>query len=53
MTEKTVKCPICRRPYKVYANYAGDQSACPVCVKAAENITAPKKNITWHKGEIK
>ena len=32
----TVKCPICGRPYKVYAFKAGDQSACPKCVSEAE-----------------
>lgn len=30
-SEQTVKCPICGRPYKVCAFYAGDQSACPKC----------------------
>jgi endogenous inhibitor of DNA gyrase (YacG/DUF329 family) len=31
MNKRTVKCPICGKPYKVYAFYAGDQSACPKC----------------------
>lgn len=34
--EKTVKCPICEEPYKVYPFYAGDQSACPDCRAKAE-----------------
>ena len=34
--ERTVKCPICGRPYKVVPFYAGDQSACPKCVDEAE-----------------
>ena len=29
--EKTVKCPICGKPYVFMAFYAGDQSACPKC----------------------
>lgn len=33
--ERTVKCPICGEPYKVYAFSAADQSACPQCVKKA------------------
>ena len=35
-TEATVKCPICGEPYKVYAFFTGDQSACPKCVAKAE-----------------
>ncbi len=31
MEEKTVGCPICHKPYKMYSHYAGDQSACPKC----------------------
>ncbi len=31
MTEQTVKCPICGRPYVIYPCYSGDQSACPKC----------------------
>jgi uncharacterized paraquat-inducible protein A len=34
--ESTRKCPICDKPYKVYAHYAGDQSACPRCRAQAE-----------------
>lgn len=37
LTEKTVKCSICGRPYKVYSYYTGDQSACPKCIEEAEN----------------
>jgi endogenous inhibitor of DNA gyrase (YacG/DUF329 family) len=33
---KTVKCPICGRPYKFYSMLAGDQSACPECRRKAE-----------------
>ena len=36
-TERTVRCGICGDPYKVYLYYAGDQSACPACVKKAED----------------
>ena len=36
MNELTVKCPICEKPYKVFPNYAGDQSACPKCRQEAE-----------------
>ena len=32
----TIKCPICGRPYKWYAYYAGDQSACSSCRAEAE-----------------
>jgi hypothetical protein len=42
--ERTVKCPICGKPYKTYSYYAGDQSACPKCVREAE------KN-SWEKGK--
>jgi hypothetical protein len=35
MSEKTVQCPICGAPYKVYTFSAADQSACPRCVSAA------------------
>ena len=33
---QTVKCPLCHEPYKTYAYYVGDQSACPDCVSKAE-----------------
>jgi len=33
---KTVKCPICGKPYKFYPWKVGDQSACPECVAKAE-----------------
>jgi recombinational DNA repair protein (RecF pathway) len=39
MNEQTKKCPVCGKPYKVYAFYAGDQSACPKCVREAESNT--------------
>lgn len=39
ITEQTVKCPICGNPYKIYAYYAGDQSACPRCRSKAERST--------------
>lgn len=32
----TIKCPICGRPYKWFAHFAGDQSACPACRAEAE-----------------
>lgn len=31
MTEQTVKCNICGKPYVFMSHYAGDQSACPKC----------------------
>lgn len=42
MTETTVKCPICGKPYKVYNAYYGDQSACPKCREEA------RKNMVEH-----
>jgi len=36
---RTVKCPICGKPYKFYAHSAADQSACPKCVREAEANT--------------
>ena len=42
MSERTVKCPICGEPYKVYPFYAGDQSACQEC-----QAKANKKRGTW------
>lgn len=35
ISEQTVKCHICGRPYKVHSHYAGDQSACPKCIAEA------------------
>ena len=32
----TKKCPVCGAAYKVMPHYAGDQSACRQCVRAAE-----------------
>jgi len=40
MLDKTVKCPICGKPYKLMAFYAGDQSACHACVREAERAVA-------------
>lgn len=34
--EQTVKCHICGKPYKFYAFSAADQTACPKCVREAE-----------------
>jgi endogenous inhibitor of DNA gyrase (YacG/DUF329 family) len=42
MNEQTVKCPICGEPYKFMPFYAGDQSACPDCVRKAEKKSRPK-----------
>ena len=36
MNGKTIKCPICEKPYKVYMHTVADQSACPKCVAEAE-----------------
>lgn len=36
MTEQTIKCRICGKPYKFYMFSAADQSACPACVAAAD-----------------
>ena len=36
MTNRTIKCGICGDPYKVYAFTTADQSACPQCVRKAE-----------------
>lgn len=37
--ERVIKCPICGQPYKFFPYFAGDQSACPKCVKKAEKNT--------------
>ena len=37
MNGTTRKCPICEEPYKVYDYTVADQSACPDCVRKAEN----------------
>lgn len=29
--ERTIKCPICGKPYLFYPYYHGDQSVCPAC----------------------
>lgn len=44
MLDKTVKCSICGKPYKFMAFYAGDQSACPACVREAEKAVARPSN---------
>lgn len=45
---KTVKCPICGKPYVFMPFYAGDQSACPACVREAEKNTFGKPRIpSW------
>lgn len=36
MSVRTVKCPICNRPYVIMPYYAGDQSACPKCIAKAK-----------------
>ncbi|CAB5212887.1 hypothetical protein UFOVP191_49 [uncultured Caudovirales phage] len=42
MLDGTCKCHICGRPYKVYSMMVGDQSACPSCVRQAEQgVYAP------------
>jgi len=46
MMSKTVKCPICGRPYVFYPYYAGDQSACPKCRREARG-NPPK----WDKSD--
>ena len=37
MNGQTVKCRICGDPYKVYNMTVADQSACPTCVRKAED----------------
>jgi endogenous inhibitor of DNA gyrase (YacG/DUF329 family) len=44
--EQTIKCPICGKPYKIFSHYAGDQSACPSCVKEAER-EIKREPFTW------
>ena len=45
MLDRTRKCPICGRPYKVFSMYAGDQSACPSCRAEAERqISKPNSH---------
>ena len=41
MPEKTVKCPICGKPYVIYAHMIGDQSACPAC-RMAERLAVSR-----------
>lgn len=35
MSEQTLKCPVCGKPYVFYSMMAGDQSACPSCRRKA------------------
>ena len=35
--EGTCKCPICGRAYKWFSMTVADQSACPACVREAED----------------
>lgn len=46
MNEKTVKCPICGEPYKIYSGLADDQSACPAFRAKAEKNMGGR---TWRK----
>lgn len=48
MTEKTVKCPICGEPYKFYPFSAADQSACPDCVRKADQKMHGREQIPDH-----
>lgn len=46
--DKTVKCPICKDPYKITPFYSGDQSACPECrAKADRKILGVKRDWAW------
>lgn len=36
--ERTVKCPICGKPYVTYSHYVGDQSACLDCRQEAGSV---------------
>jgi len=36
---RTLRCPICGKPYKFRAHTVADQSACPACVREAEENT--------------
>lgn len=40
------KCGFCGRLYKFYPFYAGDQSACPACVREANQNMGEGKSIT-------
>ena len=46
--EQTLKCPICGNPYKVYAFYSGDQSACGQCLSKAKSIEKPGNSWPLH-----
>lgn len=42
MSQTTLKCPICGKPYTAYMHYAGDQSACPECrMEARRGVERP------------
>ena len=45
LSERTIKCPICGRPYRFMGGYGGDQSACPKSVNEIENNTYDEKDI--------
>lgn len=49
MNGQTVKCPICRRPYKVYMHTVADQSACPGCVREAEQQIRKASDSGWQR----
>ena len=38
MSEQTVQCKICGKPYVFHMHYAGDQSACPGCRERARRV---------------
>jgi len=44
--KQTVACPICGKPYVLYAFYAGDQSACGDCRTEARQETCGWNNNT-------
>lgn len=48
MTERTIKCPICGRPYKFYSFMAGDQSACPACRRQANEQETRRGGRNWN-----
>ena len=41
---KTIKCPICGKPYIFYPFFEGDQSVCPECSDEAKKWTP-----TWER----
>ncbi len=50
MDETTVKCKICGKPYKVYAFFVGDQSACPDCIREANRNSTKYTQSGGHDG---